>query len=303
METATVRFGDVPGGGICIAPQYVAAELLRPEGITDFQNVPVTIDTNTWTMMAEDQIDFSLDFSSLLTVAVDKGMPVTALAGVHPGCYALFAREGIASVVDLRGKRVGVGPNPGSEPHVFVSAMATYVGLDPTKDIEWVQSEEAPLDLFLNGQVDAMLAFPPEVQDLKARGIGHVVVDSSVDRPWSQYYCCMILANTRFVEKYPVATKRVVRAVLKAADICASDPGRVVRLLVDQGYTGEQAYADAALRELPFAAWRDFDPEDTVRFFALRLREAGMIESSPQDIIARGTDWRFLDEVKRELKA
>jgi cytochrome oxidase Cu insertion factor (SCO1/SenC/PrrC family) len=45
------------------------------------------------------------------------------------------------------------------------------------------------------------------------------------------------------------------------------------------------------------------DPEDTLRFYALRLHEAGMIKSGPQKIIADGTEWRFLDELKRELKA
>jgi NitT/TauT family transport system substrate-binding protein len=29
----------------------------------------------------------------------------------------------------------------------------------------------------------------------------------------------------------------------------------------------------------------------------------GLIKSSPQKIIANGTDWRFLSELKRELKA
>jgi NitT/TauT family transport system substrate-binding protein len=40
-----------------------------------------------------------------------------------------------------------------------------------------------------------------------------------------------------------------------------------------------------------------------MRFYALRLHEAGMIRSSPNQIIAEGTDWRFLNELKRELKA
>ena len=48
--------------------------------------------------------------------------------------------------------------------------------------------------------------------------------------------------------------------------------------------------------------WREYDPEDTIRFYALRLREAGMIKSSPNKIIAEGTDWRFFNELKRELK-
>jgi NitT/TauT family transport system substrate-binding protein len=39
-----------------------------------------------------------------------------------------------------------------------------------------------------------------------------------------------------------------------------------------------------------------------VRFWALRLHEAGVIKSSPQKLIAQGTDWRFLNELKKELK-
>ena len=54
---------------------------------------------------------------------------------------------------------------------------------------------------------------------------------------------------------------------------------------------------------LPYDRWREYDAEDTIRFWTLRMREAGFIKSSPQKIITDGTDWHFLDELKRELKA
>jgi NitT/TauT family transport system substrate-binding protein len=54
---------------------------------------------------------------------------------------------------------------------------------------------------------------------------------------------------------------------------------------------------------LPYGIWRELDPEDSLRFFGLRLHEAGMIDSSPNQLIAAGTDWRFLNDLKRELKA
>jgi NitT/TauT family transport system substrate-binding protein len=57
------------------------------------------------------------------------------------------------------------------------------------------------------------------------------------------------------------------------------------------------------LRELPYDRWREYDPEDTVRYYALRLHEVGLIKSTPNKIIAQGTNWRFVDELKRELKA
>ena len=96
---------------------------------------------------------------------------------------------------------------------------------------------------------------------------------------------------------------RVVRAILKATDICASKPEWVARQLTDKRYVDRYDYAIQTLADLPYNVWREYDPEDTVRFYALRMRELGMIKSSPQKIIADNTDWRFLDELKRELKA
>jgi NitT/TauT family transport system substrate-binding protein len=55
------------------------------------------------------------------------------------------------------------------------------------------------------------------------------------------------------------------------------------------------------LEDVSYRAWRDYDAEDAVRFWALRERELGMIKSSPDKIIATGTDWRFLKEVRKEL--
>ena len=137
---------------------------------------------------------------------------------------------------------------------------------------------------------------------MRARKIGHVLVNTALDRPWSQYFCCLLVGNREFVRNYPAATKRALRAILKAADLCATDPARAAQRLVDGGFTPRYDYAFDALSGLPYDKWREYDAEDTLRFYALRLRETGFTKSSPQRIIADGTDWRFLDELKRELK-
>ena len=108
--------------------------------------------------------------------------------------------------------------------------------------------------------------------------------------------------NAAYVEKYPVATKRALRAILKGVDLCASEPDMVARRLIEGGYAKDYDYTLQAINEVPYLEWRNFDPEDTIRFFSLRLHEAGLIKSTPQQIIADGTDWRFLSELKRELK-
>ena len=105
------------------------------------------------------------------------------------------------------------------------------------------------------------------------------------------------------MRSYPVATKRAIRAILKAADLCASEPERAARRLVDRGYTPRYDYALQTLNENAYGKWREYDAEDAIRFYALRLHEFGFIKSSPQKILAEGTDWRFLNELKRELKA
>ena len=93
-----------------------------------------------------------------------------------------------------------------------------------------------------------------------------------------------------------------MRATLKATDLCAAEPVRAAQWLADRGLSPGYDYAVQTLSENGYK-WREYDAEDTIRFYALRQRDAGLIKSTPQKIIADCTDWRFLNEVKRELKA
>jgi len=301
LETTTVRFAKIPG--ICNAPQYVAEELLRAEGFTDISYVGlVAAGAPAVDAVARGDADFTVTFAAPLAIGIDGGAPVTVVSGVHIGCFELFGNESVRSIADLKGKSVGV-QGLGSSQHVFTAAMAAYVGLDPAKDIQWVINPQVkPTELYEKGEIDAFLGFPPEPQDLRARHIGRVIVNSAADRPWSQYFCCMLAGNRDYVSRYPVATKRVLRAVLKADELCGSEPSQAARRMVDRGLTPRYDYALQALSEIPYPKWREYDAEDTLRFYALRLHEAGMVKSTPQKIIADGTDWRFLDELKRELK-
>jgi len=298
LETTSVRLSKIPA--ICYAPLYVAEELLRAEGFTDIRYVPTGI--NTPEGISRGEIDFGSNFAPVLIAALDRGMPITALGPVHLGCFEVFGNEGIHSILELKGKSVGVQAL-GSPTHLFLSVIATNIGIDPGKDINWVTSGSVrPMQLFVDGKIDAFLGLPPEPQELRARHIGRVLLDSTVDRPYSHYICCMLIGSRDYVRNYPVATKRVLRAILKANDLCAAAPARAARQLVDGGFTDRYDYALQTVTELPYDKWREYDVEDTVRFYALRLHEAGFIKSSPQKIIADGTDCRFLNEVKRELK-
>jgi NitT/TauT family transport system substrate-binding protein len=298
-ETTAIRLARQPT--ICVAPQFVAEELLRAEGFADIRYVDMPAPAVP-EAVARGKVDFSMAYASQFVMTIGAGEPVTLLAGVMVGCFELFGNEGIRSIADLRGKSVGVQAL-GSTPHVLLTVLAAHVGLDPITDIRWVTDPSVqPIELFVQGKIDAFLGFLPEPQDLRTRHIGHVIVNTAVDRPWSGYFCCMLGGNPDFVRQHPVATKRVLRAILKAADLCATDPAGAAQRLVDGRFTPRYDYALQTLSELPYDKWREYDPEDTIRFYALRLHEAGFIKASPQKIIADSADWRFLDELKRELK-
>jgi len=297
LETTTVRLQTL---GLCVAPVYLAEALLRAEGFTDIRSDD-TSELGAIAPVAHGRVDFAPIYASQSVRAIDAGERLTLLAGVMVGCFELFAREGVDSVAELKGQSIGVGA-AGSLSQQLVTLMAAQVGLDPVNDIHWITDPKVkPLDLFAEGKIDAFLAYPPDSQELRARHVGHVIVNSGVDRPWSQYFCCMIAGNPDYVRAYPTATKRVLRAILKATDPCATEPERVARQLTDGGFTPRYDYALQTLSDNPYK-WREYDAEDTIRWYALRLREVSLIKSSPQKIIADGTDWRFLNELKHELK-
>jgi NitT/TauT family transport system substrate-binding protein len=300
-ETHKIRLLRI-GRSICRSPQYLTEELLRGEGFTDVHYVEQDLAPRAMQAVAAGEVDITMQYIGPSIIQIDRGDPIVLLAGVQVGCFELFGTNQVRSIRDLKGKTVSVS-SQGTSDYVFLASMAAYVGLDPQKDIHWVTHPPAEaMQLLAAGKIDAFLGLPPEPQELRARNIGYVVVNSMVDRPWSQYFCCLVAANRDFIRKHPVATKRALRAILKATDVCAQDPERVADFLVKKGYAERYDYALQALKEIPYNKWREYDHEDTVRFYALRLHEIGMIKSAPQKIIAQGTDWRFLNELKKELK-
>ena len=254
-ETTRLRLVKIPS--ICQAPQYVADDLLRSEGFTDVQYVQKAGAAGITEALASGEANLNNHFVAPSLVRVEAGDPIVLLGGLHIGCFEVFGGERVRTVRDLKGKTVAV-LELGSSQHVFLSTIVSHIGLDPRRDINWVTAPPAEsMQLLADGKIDAFLGFPPEPQELRAKGIGHVIVNSTRDRPWSQYFCCMVIGNREFVRKHPVATKRAMRAILKATSICALDPERAARHLVDRGFTPRFDYALQALKDIPYADWRN----------------------------------------------
>ena len=302
-ETKRIRLLRHPFDVTCISPMWAAEELLRAEGFEDVNYVPLSAEQYAtagiiYDTVAAGAIDMCISDIFGILPALDVGTRVVTLAGIHPGCFELFGAKTLRSIHNLKGKTIAVS-NIGRR--AFVSAMLAHVGLDPRKDVTFVETRDG-VRLLAEGKVDAVLGFPPEPQLMREQNIGVSLVNTTIDRPWSQYFCCMAFGNRDFVAQNPVATKRALRALLKAAEQCSAEPERVVRTLVDRGFYKESRYSAQVLREIPYKRWREYDSADSLRFYALRLHEAGLVKSNPQKLLAQGTNWRFIEQLKRELK-
>jgi len=300
-ETRKIRILHVPA--ICHAPQYIAEELLRLEGFTDIEYVQHGA-RYIPAALAGAKADLSMWNAAELIPHIEANAALSVLAGIHGGCFEVFAREDIRSIRDLRGKTVAVTYLGGGD-HLLLASMLAYVGIDPG-EVRWLPGTTTLLDameIFVSGRADVYVGFAQQPVELRARRIGHVILDTTTDKPWSQYFCCVLVANRDFVRRHPVATKRALRAILKAADLCDTAPDAAARFLSAKLYEPRLRIGMEVLEKLEYSRWRDANPEDTIRFHALRLREVGMIRSQPDRLIAQGVDTRFLLELRRELKS
>src|SRR5687767_9543818 len=137
LETTRIRMYQV--SALCVAPQYLASDLLRAEGFTDIQYVQLDSTRGTdpiYSAFATGDIDLSMAFVGPFIMQVDQGAPVVLLGGVHVGCFEVFGNDSVRAIRDLKGKIVGLG-GIGSAPHLFLASVAAYVGLDPRVDITW----------------------------------------------------------------------------------------------------------------------------------------------------------------------
>ena len=301
LETTSIRLWSIPNVQ-CIAAQYMAEPFLREEGFTDVQYPRVRSEGLRSKKSGTEGFDFGVGYAAVWIPMIEAGAPLVMLGGVHVGCWQVFGTGDIKSLRDFKGKTVSI-IGPGFTDGLFMAMTLKDVGLDIHNDVKVVNyppSENARL--LSSGEVDAVVAFPPVSKDLRVKGIGNVVLNSLTDPPWSNYYCCTAVTNRQWMEKHPVATKRALRALVKGADVIAKDPDGSARFMVDRGYSDNFEYTCDILKEIPYNnIWRDFDPVDSVRFYALRLKQAGLIKSTPDEILERGTDFRFLTQLRKEL--
>ncbi|HEY8717581.1 ABC transporter substrate-binding protein [Pengzhenrongella sp.] len=308
-ETTTIRFADTPA---CDPWYWLADPFLREEGFTDIQYGAGDPAAGT--------AEFGVFYGNTLAAAVDTSVPVVAVAGTHTGCLELWARPGINAIADLRGKTIAVnritfstagttGRTATDFAYGFFVSLLAYVGMQPG-DANFVEigPDTSIISYFVDGKADAIATGGPAGPALHGtkNNPGHVLLNSALDKPWSQNYCCLLATNRDWARANPVATKRATRAILRSIDAGKRDLRATAKAAIDAGrYKANPAITEQVVYDVikdQSFEWRDYDPEDTVRFFTLRLTDAKLIKKTPTQIIADGTDFAYFRRLQKELK-
>jgi NitT/TauT family transport system substrate-binding protein len=318
LETTTVRivYPVDCDPGLVLAERY-----LLKEGFTDVQFVNAQFTTRGW--ITKNLADFACAHSEFAVGAIADGLPLRVLSGLHSGCLELWVRDGITAVRDLRGRRISVRVKDIADMfYAWFAILLGGIGIT-LKDVDFVEAggpDDYPgmIGAFVEGRADAVLAGGPQGPFLKRllKRPGHVILETMTETPWSQYFCCNLVANRDWAQQNPVATKAVTRALLRATDAAASDHARAARDAVALiaarskeigGPAASGNFEDESIVTETMAMctynWRELDPEDTLRFFALQLANVGLITSTPQQIIARGSDFAYMRQWKSESKS
>jgi len=302
-ETTTVR---IVKPAACDPGIWLAKDLLLEEGFTDVRFVATPFISRQW--ITENLADVSLAHTEFVTGAIDSGLPIVVLTGLHAGCLELWVGQGISNVHDLRGRRISVCYK-GIEDQFFTffAVLLQYVGIDPLKDVHFVESglgkHDDMVKAFVEGRADAVIAGAAQGPLLRrlSRAPGRVILET-MQKPWSQYFCCNFVANRDWAQRNPNATKRVTRAILKATDRAAKDKPRSAHDAAATGIGVEESIVAETIAMCTYN-WRDADPGDTLRFFGLRLADAKLIKSTPQQLIDQGTDLAYMRQLRGELKS
>ncbi|MDP9281158.1 MAG: ABC transporter substrate-binding protein [Chloroflexota bacterium] len=301
-ETTSVR---IVNPAPCDPGMWLAKDYLLEEGFTDVRFVATPFTSRDW--MTKGLADFALSHPEFAVGNIDAGLPLVVLTGLHSGCLELWVGDGITNVRDLRGKRISVRAKDISDLfYAFFATLLGYVGIDPLKDVQFVEGGDNPgmISAFAEGRADAVLAGGAQGPLLRRfpKPPGHVILETMTDKPWSTYFCCSLVANRDWARQNPIATKRFTRALLRATDAAAKDMPRASRDAAATGIGFDESIVAETMAMCTYN-WRELEPEETLRFFGLRLADVKLIKSTPQQLLALGTDFTYMRQLRSELKS
>jgi NitT/TauT family transport system substrate-binding protein len=272
-----VRVGYI--GITCEAPIFTAIEM----GFFKEEGIHAELVKCEWSkykdVLALGGYDITHHLIMYFLKPIEQGLDVKFTAGIHKGCLRVQApvKGNIHKVSDLRGKIIGV-PGMGTPPFIFAHRVIGAHGIDARRDIDWRVYPAGELGLAMQkGEIDACANSEPIGSLLLAQGIVRNVADQAKDPPYSDEYCCAVIANGRWLAMNQEAGAAATRAMLKAAKWVNENPRAAAHLSVEKKYLASNPELNTTaignLNYLPSV----LGGEEAVRSAAAEMKTAGML--------------------------
>lgn len=221
-------------GGACVSAKYLAEQLGYYEeyGINakyvEGESVVNTVGTG--------KCLWGTDHIATMLVPITNGVDMTFVCGAHMGCKSIFAFKdsGITSAADLKGKTIAIHDGIGNSDQNIIYRMLDAEGIDPTKDVEYLNIEDsaATVAAMESGEVDAAI-FSDYFVIANYKDKMDTVLSITPSDKFEGEVCCVTAMNNKFIKENPVHAKYVVMAIKRAGQYARLHSEDAVQLMYD----------------------------------------------------------------------
>ena len=246
--------------------------------------------------LANGEIDYYAGVGPVVTAAI-RGASVRLVATYVPTFpIMLIARPEFKSVMDLKGKPIGIGVI-GSSPHIVTRLILKHFGLDPDKDVKSVPggSADSRLAALKQGLIAAAVVPPPF--DFVAKKLGFDILARAQDL--LTYPEGGLSTTIKKIKERPDEVKRVIEAGIKANRYIRTEREGTIQFLVEwQKIDREVA---TATYESVSKAYNDDGtvPEDGLRVVIEEAKKSAKVNREVS--ISQVAELSILRQAQREL--
>jgi NitT/TauT family transport system substrate-binding protein len=294
-------------GNLCEAPVHIAYELgyFKEEGL-DIELVKIASGAAYDTMTAG-RIDACFALLASIIPPLSNGLPAKITSGLHTGCDVTLVKagSGITKPEHLKGKKVGIPSMTGS-PTVYTKRVLADHGVDisaESSEVEFIIYNISDLPIVLaNGSVDAIALNEP-ASSIAANEYGYVaLLDSAVDEPYKDQYCCVAFVSDRLVEKHNDVAEKFTRAMQRASAYIQGNQEEVTRIQVEKNFVAGDAAVNAkVLKKFNYipsvdGAYKQFG------IIAPQLQEIGMLSKDVNVDALRKNSFAYFKGLDEQYK-
>ena len=224
--------------------------------------------------LANGEIDYYAGVGPVVTAAI-TGVSVRLVATFVPTFpIILIARPELKSVMDLRGKTIGIGVL-GSSPHIVTRLILKHFGLDPEKDVKSVPggSADSRLAALQQGLIAATVVPPPF--DFHGKKLGFNILARAQDLV--SYPEGGLSTTTKKIKERPEEVRRIIRAGIKANRYIRTEREGTTQFLMEWQKVDREVAA--ATYDSVYKAYNQDGtvPEDGLRIIIEEAKKSGNV--------------------------